>query len=118
MPAVSLERVSFAHADAVPLLEEVTLRLPAGWTAVVGENVTLHQGVTLGASELEAASGRTGAAQRHPIIESNVVIHAGATILGRVVIGRDSVIGGNVWLTHDVPPGSTVTQAESRKTEG
>jgi len=51
---------------------------------------------------------------RHPIVEDDVVIYAGATILGRVTLGRGSVIGGNVWLTQDVAPGSHVTQAVSR----
>lgn len=89
-----------------------------GDTAVVGQNVTLHQGVTLGSSEFEASRTAVSAGQRHPVIEDDVVIHAGATILGPVTIGAGSVIGGNVWLTHDVPPGSTVTQAESRKSAG
>jgi serine O-acetyltransferase len=51
---------------------------------------------------------------RHPIIEDDVVIYAGATILGRITIGRGSAIGGNVWLTQSVPPGSTITQAKLR----
>lgn len=51
---------------------------------------------------------------RHPIIEDDVVIYAGATILGRVTIGRGSTIGGNVWLTRGVPPGSNITQAQAR----
>jgi serine O-acetyltransferase len=50
---------------------------------------------------------------RHPIIEDDVVIYAGATILGRITVGRGSTIGGNVWLTEDVPLGSNVTQAET-----
>jgi len=52
---------------------------------------------------------------RHPIVEDDVVIYAGATILGRITIGKGSSIGGNVWLTHGVPPGSRVTQAEARE---
>jgi serine O-acetyltransferase len=51
---------------------------------------------------------------RHPIVEDDVVIYAGATILGRVTIGRGSTIGGNVWLTHGVPPNSHITQAQVR----
>ncbi|SFH33575.1 serine O-acetyltransferase [Nitrosospira sp. Nsp14] len=51
---------------------------------------------------------------RHPIVEDDVVIYAGATILGRITIGRGSTIGGNVWLTRSVPPGSTVSQAQAR----
>lgn len=51
---------------------------------------------------------------RHPIVEDDVVIYAGATILGRVTIGRGSIIGGNVWLTRSVPPGSNISQAQAR----
>ena len=51
---------------------------------------------------------------RHPIVEDDVVVYAGATLLGRIVIGKGSTIGGNVWLTHDVSPGSRVTQAKAR----
>ncbi|MDD1617277.1 MAG: serine O-acetyltransferase [Methylococcaceae bacterium NSP1-2] len=51
---------------------------------------------------------------RHPIVEDDVVIYAGATILGRVTIGHGSTIGGNVWLTHSVPPNSHITQAQVR----
>lgn len=51
---------------------------------------------------------------RHPIVEDEVVIYAGATVLGRITIGRGSSIGGNVWLTHSVPPGSNVSQAHTR----
>ena len=51
---------------------------------------------------------------RHPIVEDDVVIYAGATILGRVTIGRGAVIGGNVWLTQDVPAGANITQAVLR----
>ncbi len=54
---------------------------------------------------------------RHPIVEDDVVVYAGATILGRVVIGRGSSIGGNVWLTQGVPPNSRITQAENRDTK-
>ena len=55
---------------------------------------------------------------RHPIVEDDVVIYAGATILGRITIGRGSTIGGNVWLTQDVPPNSVVTQATARNKPG
>jgi serine O-acetyltransferase len=54
---------------------------------------------------------------RHPVVEDDVVIYAGATILGRVTIGRGSVIGGNVWLTHSVPAGSHIMQARVRDDE-
>lgn len=86
-----------------------------GETAVIGRNVRIYQGVTLGAKSFpqEEDGALTKALPRHPIIEDDVVIYAGATILGRVVIGRGSEIGGNVWLTHDVPPGSRVHQARA-----
>ena len=53
--------------------------------------------------------------RREPIVEDDVVIYAGATILGRITIGRGSTIGGNVWLTRSVPPGSNISQAQSRQ---
>ena len=87
-----------------------------GETAIIGRNVRLYQAVTLGAKRFEAeASGALAKGYpRHPIVEDDVVIYAGATVLGRVTIGRGSSIGGNVWLTRDVPPGSSVTQAKAR----
>jgi len=87
-----------------------------GETAEIGANVRLYQAVTLGARRFETdADGhlQKGGA-RHPKLEDEVVIYAGATILGRVTIGRGSVIGGNVWLTRSVPPGSHVSQATTR----
>jgi serine O-acetyltransferase len=88
-----------------------------GETAVIGDRVRLYQAVTLGARSF--AVGPDGELQkgnaRHPIVEDDVVIYAGATILGRVTIGRGSTIGGNVWLTRSVPPGSQVTQAQSQQ---
>ncbi len=85
-----------------------------GETSVIGDNVRLYQGVTLGAkSFLRDASGAlVKGIPRHPIIEDDVIIYAGATILGRVRIGRGSIIGANVWLIHDVEPGSVVLQSE------
>lgn len=84
-----------------------------GETARIGNRVRLYQGVTLGAKSFPRdPQGRpVKGADRHPIVEDDVVIYAEATILGRVTIGRGSVIGGNVWLTHSVPPGSRITQA-------
>jgi serine O-acetyltransferase len=84
-----------------------------GETAIIGNNVRLYQAVTLGAKSFAAADDGSlvKGGPRHPIVEDEVVIYAGATILGRVVIGRGSVIGGNVWLTQSVPAGSVVTQA-------
>jgi serine O-acetyltransferase len=87
-----------------------------GETAVIGEHVRLYQAVTLGAKRFPVGADGTlvkGNA-RHPIVEDDVVIYAGATILGRVTIGRGSTIGGNVWLTHSVPPGSNISQAQVR----
>jgi serine O-acetyltransferase len=91
-----------------------------GETAVIGDNVRIYQAVTLGARHFPAddeGSLIKGDA-RHPIVEDDVVIYAGATILGRITIGRGSTIGGNVWLTKDVPPNSVVTQATVRNTPG
>ena len=81
---------------------------------MIGDNVRLYQGVTLGAkSFLRDPSGvLVKGILRHPIIEDDVIIYAGATILGRVRIGKGSIIGANVWLIHDVDPGSVVLQSE------
>ncbi len=87
-----------------------------GETAIIGQRVRLYQAVTLGAKRFPAHENGAlvkGNA-RHPIVEDEVVIYAGATILGRVTIGRGSMIGGNVWLTRSVPPGSTISQAQVR----
>ena len=81
-----------------------------GETTEIGDNVKIYQGVTLGALSFpkEGASAMRGK-KRHPTIEDNVVVYAGATILGGdTVIGRDSIIGGNVWLIHSVPPRTKV----------
>jgi len=85
-----------------------------GETAVVGNRVTLYQGVTLGAKSFPV-DGTTGrlvkGLPRHPIVEDDVTIYASATVLGRITVGRGSIIGGNVWLTHSVPPNSRIAQA-------
>ena len=84
-----------------------------GETSVIGQRVRLYQAVTLGAKRFPVDEDGVlikGYA-RHPIVEDNVVVYAGATILGRITIGAGSTIGGNVWLTHSVPPGSNITQA-------
>jgi serine O-acetyltransferase len=79
-----------------------------GETAVIGNNVKIYQGVTLGALSVNKSLAST---KRHPTIENDVVIYANATILGgETVIGRGSVIGGNVWLTSSIPPNSIVYQ--------
>jgi serine O-acetyltransferase len=87
-----------------------------GGTAIIGRGVKLYQGVTLGAFSFDKdSSGQlVRHTKRHPTIEDDVVIYAGATILGGdTVIGRGSVIGGNVWLTHSVPPGTHVVLQDS-----
>jgi serine O-acetyltransferase len=85
-----------------------------GETTVIGERVRIYQSVTLGAKRTVTPESRGQAVPRHPIVEDDVVIYAGATILGRVTIGRGSIIGGNVWLTESIPPGSRISQAEVR----
>ena len=87
-----------------------------GETAVIGEHVRLYQAVTLGAKRfpVDEHGALVKGNLRHPIVEDDVVIYAGATILGRITIGRGSTIGGNVWLTRSVPPGSTISQAQTR----
>lgn len=87
-----------------------------GETAIIGKQVRLYQAVTLGAKRFDKDENGVlvkGNA-RHPIVEDDVVIYAGATILGRITIGRGSTIGGNVWLTHSVPPNSHITQAQAQ----
>ncbi|NIE75358.1 serine acetyltransferase [Pantoea sp. Ap-967] len=84
-----------------------------GETAIIGERVRIYQAVTLGAKRFpsdESGTLHKGLA-RHPIVEDDVVIYAGATILGRITIGQGSTIGGNVWLTRSVPAASNITQA-------
>jgi serine O-acetyltransferase len=77
-----------------------------GETAVIGDHVKLYQGVTLGALSVSKEDAER---KRHPTLDDNVVVYAGATILGgETVIGKDSIIGGNVWLTRSVPPGSKI----------
>lgn len=88
-----------------------------GETATIGKNVRLYQAVTLGAKRFEKNEDGTLAKDyvRHPTVEDEVVIYAGATILGNITIGRGSVIGGNVWLTHNVPPHSHISQEHSSR---
>lgn len=87
-----------------------------GETSIIGNRVRIYQGVTLGAKSfpLDENGNPIKGIDRHPVVEDDVIIYSGTTILGRVVIGRGSVIGGNVWLTHSVPPGSRITQVEAR----
>ncbi len=85
-----------------------------GETARIGRRVRLYQAVTLGAKRFETDEhGRiVKGGDRHPILEDDVVIYAGATVLGRVTIGAGAQVGGGVWLTRSVPPGSVITQAK------
>lgn len=87
-----------------------------GETAILGQRVRLYQAVTLGARRFptDEHGALVKGAPRHPIVEDDVVIYAGATILGRITVGAGSTIGGNVWLTQSVAPGSNVTQAQMR----
>lgn len=83
-----------------------------GETTIIGNNVRLYQGVTLGARsfEVDQSGNLRKGIPRHPIIEDDVVIYSGATILGRITVGKGSQIGGNVWLTESVPPESRIVQ--------
>lgn len=84
-----------------------------GETSVIGSHVTLYQGVTLGAKNFSYdAEGHPVKKPRHPVLEDNVTVYSNASILGRVTIGKGSVIGGNVWLTHSVPENSRILQGK------
>jgi serine O-acetyltransferase len=87
-----------------------------GETCIIGQGVRIYQGVTLGAKSfpLDEEGNPVKGIPRHPIVEDEVVIYGGATILGRITIGRGSVVGGNVWLTRSVPPASKITQGSER----
>ena len=89
-----------------------------GETCEIGNNVRLYQGVTLGAKrfELDKEGNPVKNVPRHPIIEDNVVIYSNANILGRITIGRNSVIGGSVWVTRSVPPNSKLQQQKAVET--
>lgn len=84
-----------------------------GSTSIIGNNVKIYQGVTLGAKSfpLDEDGNPIKGIPRHPIVEDDVVIYAGATILGRITIGKGSVIGGNVWVTRNLNPNSKVIQS-------
>lgn len=91
-----------------------------GETSIIGRHVRIYQAVTLGAKRFptdESGNLIKGNA-RHPIVEDDVVIYAGATVLGRITIGKGSTVGGNVWLTHSVPAGSNITQAQMLASPG
>ncbi len=86
-----------------------------GETCVIGRACQLYQGVTLGALSFpKDTDGKlVKGIARHPILEDTVRVYAGATVLGRITIGTGSIIGGNVWVTHDVPAGSKLTQSRA-----
>ena len=85
-----------------------------GETCIIGDHVRLYQGVTLGAKSFKYDDeGNMINCPRHPILESNVTVYSNSSILGRVTIGQGSVIGGNIWLTHSVPPGSKILQSKA-----
>ena len=86
-----------------------------GETAIIGKGCRLYQGVTLGALSFPKDDDGVlvKGIPRHPILEDNVTVYAGATILGRITIGKGSIIGGNVWVTKDVPAGAKVIQKTS-----
>jgi serine O-acetyltransferase len=88
-----------------------------GSTSIIGNNVKIYQGVTLGAKSfpLDEDGNPIKGIPRHPIVEDDVVIYSGATILGRITIGKGSVIGGNVWVTRDLPPNSKVVQSRPKE---
>jgi serine O-acetyltransferase len=87
-----------------------------GSTSIIGNNVKIYQGVTLGAKSfpLDEDGNPIKGILRHPIVEDDVVIYSGATILGRITIGKGSVIGGNVWVTKDVAPKSRIVQTRPK----
>ena len=85
-----------------------------GETCIIGNHVTLYQGVTLGAKSFKYdENGNMLNVPRHPIIEDYVTVYSNASILGRITIGHHSVIGGNIWVTHDVPSYSRIQQSKA-----
>ena len=85
-----------------------------GETSIIGHHVTLYQGVTLGAKSFKYdEQGNMLNVPRHPIIEDYVTIYSNASVLGRITIGHHSTIGGNIWLTHDIPPYSRILQSKA-----
>lgn len=88
-----------------------------GATSIIGNNVRIYQGVTLGAKSfpLDENGNPIKGIPRHPVLKDNVIIYSMATILGRITIGENSVIGGNVWVTHDLPANSKVIQHKAKE---
>ena len=86
-----------------------------GETCIIGNHVTIYQGVTLGAKSFSYdEEGVPMNLPRHPIIEDNVTIYSNASVLGRITIGHDTIIGGNVWVTNSLPPFSRIVQGSTR----
>jgi len=83
-----------------------------GETTIIGKNVKIYQGVTLGAKSfpVDQDGNPIKGIPRHPIVEDDVIVYSNATILGRITIGKGSVIGGNIWITKSIPPYSKVAQ--------
>lgn len=88
-----------------------------GATCIIGNHVKLYQGVTLGAKSfpLDEQGNPIKGIPRHPILEDNVIVYANSTILGRITIGRGATIGGNIWVTEDVPAGARLVQKKPNK---
>ena len=88
-----------------------------GATSIIGNNVKLYQGVTLGAKSfpLDANGKPIKGIPRHPILEDNVIVYSNATILGRITIGKDATVGGNIWVTENVPAGAKIVQTKAKK---
>ena len=85
-----------------------------GETSIIGNHVTLYQGVTLGAKSFKYdENGNMLNVPRHPVLEDYVTVYSNASILGRITIGHHSTIGGNIWLTHSVPPNSRILQSKA-----
>lgn len=85
-----------------------------GATCIIGNHVKLYQGVTLGAKSfpLDEEGNPVKGIPRHPILEDNVIVYSNASVLGRITIGKGTIIGGNVWVTENTEPGSIIVQAQ------
>ena len=83
-----------------------------GETCIIGSRVKLYQGVTLGARSfpLDDNGNPIKGIPRHPILEDDVIVYSNATILGRITVGRGATVGGNIWVTEDVPAGARIVQ--------
>ncbi|MEE1241138.1 MAG: hypothetical protein U0K56_05315, partial [Bacteroidaceae bacterium] len=88
-----------------------------GATCIIGNNVKLYQGVTLGAKSfpLDENGNPIKGIPRHPILEDNVIVYSNATVLGRITIAAGTIIGGNLWVTESTKPGDRIVQAKRRK---